>query len=60
MPLTKYNALLVTKCILRTAAYLSNLLLEIYILPLLPPIALLVNRRNEDELERYFIELGFR
>ncbi len=46
LPLTKYNALFAVHQMLRT--YLSLILIEIYILPLLTPIALHeVTKRND-------------
>lgn len=51
LPLTKYNALLAAYQMLLTTTYLSLTLLEIYILPLLTPIAVYdVTKRNDEEL----------
>jgi hypothetical protein len=48
LPLTKYNALFAVHQMLLTCTYLSLILIEIYILPLLTPIALHeVTKRND-------------
>lgn len=49
LPLTKYNALYTAQQMLLTLSYLSVLLVETYILPLLPPIALQFVARRSDQ-----------
>lgn len=49
LPLTKYNALYTAHQMLLTLSYLSVFLVEAYILPLLPPIALQFVARRSDE-----------